>query len=212
MKAQRPPQFFRFAPREIGHDHCDLQQLLLEGRTTWPDIDLDLPGGDRRERVIQEVYRRYGERGAAMTANVISYRGKSAMREIGKALNFPLDILNRFSRLFASGDFPETMELREQMRKAGLPVDNPRCEAAADLYRRIYGLPRHLGQHSGGMIICEGQLDSVMPLENASMPGRVVAQWDKDDCHDLGIIKVDLLGLPRGTARRAGCKRSDHTP
>ena len=171
------------------------ERFLSEGRKSWPDIDLDLPSGDRRESVIQEVYRRYGERGAAMTANVITYRGRSAMREIGKALNFPADIMDRFSRLFASGDFPHTLLLADQMKQAGVPADHPRNAACVSLYQQIYGLPRHLGQHSGGMIICEGRLDSVVPLENASMPGRVVAQWDKDDCDDLGIIKVDLLGL-----------------
>jgi error-prone DNA polymerase len=117
------------------------------------------------------------------------------MREIGKALNLPLEVLDRFSKLFASGDFPETLALEAQIEKAGVAAAHPRRAAAVELYQRIYGLPRHLGQHSGGMIICQGQLDSIMPLENASMPGRVVAQWDKDDCDDLGIIKVDLLGL-----------------
>ena len=176
---------------------CNLlfERFLSEGRTSWPDIDLDLPSGDRRERVIQEVYRRYGADGAAMTANVITYRGRSAMREIGKALNFPPDVLDRFSHLFGHGDFPHTLELEAQIRQAGLPAENPRLPAAAALYQRIYGMPRHLGQHSGGMIICQGQLTKVMPLERASMEGRVVAQWDKDDCEDLGIIKVDLLGL-----------------
>jgi error-prone DNA polymerase len=176
---------------------CNLlfERFLSEGRKSWPDIDLDLPSGDRRERVIQEVYRRYGKHGAAMTANVITYRGRSAMREIGKALNLPLEVLDRFSKLFASGDFPETLALEAQIEKAGVAAAHPRRAAAVELYQRIYGLPRHLGQHSGGMIICQGQLDSIMPLENASMPGRVVAQWDKDDCDDLGIIKVDLLGL-----------------
>ena len=130
-----------------------------------------------------------------MTANVITYRGKSAMREIGKALNLPGDVMDRFSRLFAGGDFPHTLGLEEQVAQAGLANGHPRAGALLSLYPRIYGLPRHLGQHSGGMIICEGQLDSIVPLENASMPGRVVAQWDKEDCADLGIIKVDLLGL-----------------
>ena len=171
------------------------ERFLSEGRKGWPDIDIDLPSGDRRERVIQEIYRRYGKRGAAMTANVITYRGRSAAREIGKALNVPHDILDRFSNLFAEGDYPHTLELTAQMEQAGLPRNHARAESFLQLYRLIYGLPRHLGQHSGGMIICQGQLDSMVPLENASMPGRVVAQWDKEDCEDLGIIKVDLLGL-----------------
>src|SRR4030095_6338702 len=117
------------------------------------------------------------------------------MREIGKALQFSPDIISRFSALFASGDFPHDIDLLAQLRRAGIPAEHPRTAAAVSLYTQIYGLPRHLGQHSGGMIICEGQLSSIVPLENASMPGRVVAQWDKDDCADLGIIKVDLLGL-----------------
>lgn len=171
------------------------ERFLSEGRKGWPDIDIDLPSGDRRERVIQEVYRRYGKHGAAMTANVITYRGRSAAREIGKALNLSPDVMDRFSRLYASGDFPHTLELPAQMEQAGLPMNHPRAAAFLGLYQQIYGLPRHLGQHSGGMIICQGTLDSIVPLENASMPGRVVAQWDKDDCEDLGIIKVDLLGL-----------------
>lgn len=171
------------------------ERFLSEGRKGWPDIDIDLPSGDRRERVIQEVYRRYGKHGAAMTANVISYRGKSAAREIGKALNLSTDVIDRFSNLFANGDFPHTMDLPKQMEQAGLPIDHPRATAFVNLYKQIYALPRHLGQHSGGMIICQGKLSSMVPLENASMPGRVVAQWDKDDCEDLGIIKVDLLGL-----------------
>jgi len=171
------------------------ERFLAEGRKSWPDIDLDLPSGERREKVIQEVFRRYGKHGAAMTANVITYRGRSAMREIGKALNFSEDILKRFSDLFASGDFAHTIELEDQVVQAGIPRSHPRFRPLVQLYSRVYGLPRHLGQHSGGMVICQGRLDDVVPLENASMPGRVVVQWDKDDCDDLGIIKVDLLGL-----------------
>ena len=171
------------------------ERFLNENRKGWPDIDLDLPSGDRREAVIQEIYRRYGKHGAAMTANVISYRGRSAAREIGKALNFSPSILDRFSHLFANGDFPHTLDLQSQIEQAGLPKSHPRMPAFIRLYHAIYGLPRHLGQHSGGMIICQNKLSSFVPLENASMPGRVVAQWDKDDCEDLGIVKVDLLGL-----------------
>ncbi len=171
------------------------ERFLSEGRKGWPDIDLDLPSGNMRESVIQEVYRRYGKHGAAMTANVITYRGKSAIREIGKALNFPTELLNRFSELFAHGDYKNTLELEEQLSQAGIQESHPRAPAMVKLYSMIYGLPRHLGQHNGGMIICQGQLHTIVPLENASMPGRVVVQWDKDDCEDLGIIKVDLLGL-----------------
>ncbi len=186
----------------LGITACDpisynllFERFLAEGRTSWPDIDIDLPSGDKREQVIQEVYRRYGKHGAAMTANVITYRGKSAMREIGKAMEFSEDTLKRFSDLFASGDFPHTLDLEGQLAQAGVARQTPQARTAAMLYAEMHGLPRHLGQHSGGMIICEGALSSIVPLENASMPGRVVAQWDKDDCADMGIIKVDLLGL-----------------
>jgi error-prone DNA polymerase len=182
-------------PVDPVENHLVFERFLNESRKGWPDIDLDLPSGDRREAVIQEIYRRYGKHGAAMTANVISYRGRSAAREIGKTLNFSPSIIDRFSHLFASGDFPHTLELESQIEQAGLPKNHPRMPAFIRLYHAIYGLPRHLGQHSGGMIICQNKLSSFVPLENASMPGRVVAQWDKDDCEDLGIVKVDLLGL-----------------
>jgi len=182
-------------PVDPVSNHLVFERFLNESRKGWPDIDLDLPSGARRERVIQEIYRRYGKHGAAMTANVISYRGRSAAREIGKALNFSPSVIDRFSHLFASGDFPHTLELEAQIEQAGLPKAHPRMPAFISLYRAIYGLPRHLGQHSGGMIICQNKLSSFVPLENASMPGRVVAHWDKDDCEDLGMVKVDLLGL-----------------
>jgi len=182
-------------PVDPVSNHLVFERFLNESRKGWPDIDLDLPSGDRREAVVQEIYRRYGKHGAAMTANVISYRGRSAAREIGKSLNFSPSILDRFSHLFANGDFPHTLDLESQIEQAGLPKEHSRMPAFVRLYQSIYGLPRHLGQHSGGMIICQNKLSSFVPLENASMPGRVVAQWDKDDCEDLGIVKVDLLGL-----------------
>ena len=103
------------------------ERFLSEGRNTWPDIDLDLPSGDQRESVIQEMYRRFAPHGAAMTANVITYRGRSAMREMGKVLGLPPDVVSRFSDLYANGDFPHTIELRDQIRRAGLPEAHPRC-------------------------------------------------------------------------------------
>ena len=165
------------------------------GRKAWPDIDLDLPSGERREKVIQEMYRRFGRNGVGMTANVITFRGRSTMREIGKALNLPTDILDRFSSLFASGDYPHTIELQDQFRQAGLAESHPRASACLELFQAVRGLPRHLGQHSGGMVFSQGRLDSVVPMENASMPDRSIIQWDKDDCEELGLVKLDLLGL-----------------
>jgi error-prone DNA polymerase len=170
-------------------------RIGANGRPSWPDIDLDFPSGERREAVIQEVYRRYGRRGAAMTANVITYRGRSVIREVGKVLGFGEDELDRFSGLYANGDFPHTIKLEQQLAMAGISPDHPRAAALARLHGRVRSLPRHLGQHSGGMVISEGLLSKVVPLENATMPGRSVCQWDKDDCEDLGIIKIDILGL-----------------
>jgi error-prone DNA polymerase len=171
------------------------ERFLSEGRNTWPDIDLDLPSGERREAVIQGVFHRYAPRGAAMTANVITYRGRSAMREMGKTLDIPEDTLNRFSDAWGSSHGHTEEELRERVREAGMDTSHPRLPALLSLYAQVYSLPRHLGQHSGGMIISDRGLDTVVPLENATMENRRVVQWDKDDCEDLGIIKVDLLGL-----------------
>ena len=171
------------------------ERFLSEGRSDWPDIDLDLPSMERREEVIQEVYQRYGRRGAAMTANVISFKGRSTMREVGKVMGLPDDVLDRFSSLFHGGDYPQTLELKEQLRMAGIAPNDVRLHALLDTCQRVYGLPRHLGQHSGGMVLCQGQLNDFVPLENARMPGRSVLQWDKSDCEDMRIVKIDLLGL-----------------
>ena len=172
------------------------ERFLSEERGEWPDIDLDLPSGDERERVIQYVYQRYGQRGAAMTANVITYRNRMAAREMGKALGFDEDTLKRISASVATWEFKDENDaLDRRLRDAGLDLTHPRMRKYFELCLAAQDLPRHLGQHSGGMVICEGRLDAVVPLEPASMPGRVVVQWDKEDCADMGIIKVDLLGL-----------------
>jgi error-prone DNA polymerase len=172
------------------------ERFLSEERGEWPDIDLDLPSGDERERVIQYVYRRYGPRGAAMTANVITYRNRMAAREMGKVLGFDPDTLKRISAAVATWEFKDENDALDcRLRDAGLDLTHPRIRKYFELCLAAQDLPRHLGQHSGGMVICEGRLDSVVPLEPASMPGRVVVQWDKEDCADMGIIKVDLLGL-----------------
>ena len=172
------------------------ERFLSEERGEWPDIDLDLPSGDEREKVIQHVYQRYGERGAAMTANVVTYRNRMAAREMGKALGFDPETLQKISAAVATWEFrDENDALDRRFRDAGLDLNHPRLRKYYELCLAVQDMPRHLGQHSGGMVICQGQLDSVVPLEPASMPGRVVVQWDKEDCADMGIIKVDLLGL-----------------
>jgi error-prone DNA polymerase len=172
------------------------ERFLSEERGEWPDIDIDLPSGEQREKVIQYVYRRYGERGAAMTANVITYRTRSAVREVGKALGFDEKQVDRLAKLLQRFEFQDDADdLSRQLEAGGVDPAAPRVALLVDLVKRIRHLPRHLGQHSGGMVIAAGRLDEVVPLEPATMPGRVVVQWDKDDCAGLGIIKVDLLGL-----------------
>ncbi|HET9088305.1 MAG TPA: error-prone DNA polymerase [Acidobacteriaceae bacterium] len=172
------------------------ERFLSENRGEWPDIDIDLPSEEMREQAIQYVYRRYGELGAAMTANVITYRGKSAAREVGKALGFDPESLQRLSTLVANYEWKGPNDtMARTFQNAGFDIDHPRIAKYLELCMRVQDFPRHLGQHSGGMVICQGQLDKVVPLERASMPGRTVVQWDKEDCANLGIIKVDLLGL-----------------
>ena len=172
------------------------ERFLSEERGEWPDIDLDLPSGDQRERVIQHVYQLYGERGAAMTANVITYRSRMAAREMGKALGFDPETLEKISAAVSTWEYRDAHDALDcRFRDAGLDLNHPRLRKYLQLCLMAQDLPRHLGQHSGGMVVCQGQLDSVVPLEPASMPGRVVVQWDKEDCADMGIIKVDLLGL-----------------
>jgi error-prone DNA polymerase len=172
------------------------ERFLSENRGEWPDIDLDLPSGDHRERVIQYIYEKYGSLGSAMTANVISYRGRSTAREVGKAMGFEEEQMARLSSLVGHWEWRgENDTMASHFAQAGLDIRHPRIAHYLDLCTRIQDLPRHLGQHSGGMVICAGMLNRVVPIERASMPGRTVVQWDKEDCADLGIIKVDLLGL-----------------
>jgi error-prone DNA polymerase len=172
------------------------ERFLSEERGEWPDIDLDLPSGDQREKAIQYVYQRYGQLGAAMTANVITYRDRSAAREVGKALGFDQNTLDQLSSVVNSGEWRGPSDnFENHFQQVGFDLNHPRVRKYWELCERIQDLPRHLGQHSGGMVVCQGQLDSVVPLEPATMPGRVVVQWDKDDCADMGIVKVDLLGL-----------------
>src|SRR4051812_36154485 len=146
------------------------ERFLSEERGEWPDIDLDLPSGDQRERAIQYVYQRYGERGAAMTANVITYRARSAVRECGKALGYPLEVLDKLAKHLSWGSADRAL-LEESFQNAGLSPREKRVQLLLDTSCALQNLPRHLGQHSGGMVIAAGRLDEVCVLEPASMPG-----------------------------------------
>ncbi len=172
------------------------ERFLSESRGEWPDIDLDLPSGGEREQVIQYCYEHYGALGAAMTANVITYRGRSAAHEVGKALGFEEETVTRLSSLVSRWEWHGANDtMARHFDQAGFDTRHPQMTRYLDLCMRMQDMPRHLGQHSGGMVICAGMLNRVVPIERASMTGRTVVQWDKEDCADLGIIKVDLLGL-----------------
>lgn len=172
------------------------ERFLSEKHQSYPDIDIDLPSGDDREEVIQYVYRKYGRRGSAMTANVISYRGKSAIREVGKVFGFDEEGLGQLSRINSHYETFKGEELNRKLKEAGFdPADSQRLRKFSELYTRILDFPRHLGQHSGGMVVSWGGLDGIVPLEPATMVNRSIIQWDKDDCEELKLVKIDLLGL-----------------
>jgi len=171
------------------------ERFLSEERGEWPDIDLDLPSGEKREAVIQYVYRRYGRSGAAMCAEVITYKGRSAIREVGKVLGIAPDAVDRLARGHSRFEYQEEITAEERLSQLGLSTQDDRLRLLLELCAELRSLPRHLSQHSGGMIVAKGRLDEVVPLEPAAMPDRTVLQWDKDDCERLGLIKIDLLGL-----------------
>lgn len=179
----------------VGLDLLFERFLSLE-RGEWPDIDLDLPSERDRERAIQYVYQRYGELGCAMMANVTTYRHRSASQETGKVLGFTRAETARLSALETPWEWRGPKDtLAETFKTAGFHLEHPRIRKYLEICERLQKLPRNLSQHSGGMVICQGHLDSVVPIERASMEGRTVIQWDKDDASDMKIIKVDLLGL-----------------
>lgn len=172
------------------------ERFLSEKHEKYPDIDIDLPSGDDREELIQYVYGKYGRQGSAMTANVISYRGKSAIREVGKVFGFDEQALGQLSRINSHYETFKGEELNRRLKEEGFdPSDSHRLRKFSELYTQILDFPRHLGQHSGGMVVSWGGLDGIVPIEPATMVDRSIIQWDKDDCEDLKLVKIDLLGL-----------------
>ncbi|HMM80503.1 MAG TPA: PHP domain-containing protein [Pyrinomonadaceae bacterium] len=177
----------------IKHDLL-FERFLSEKYEQYPDIDIDLPSGDDREKVIQHVYEKFGRRGSAMTANVISYRGKSSVREVGKVFGFGTDVIDRLSRLNSHYETFKGDELQRRLKEEGFDLTTDRAlRKFSDLYRRVLDFPRHLGQHSGGMVISIDRLDSIVPIEPASMEDRTIVQWDKDDCEALKIRLARVL-------------------
>ncbi len=168
------------------------ERFLSEDKFTMPDIDLDFQW-DRREEVIQYVYRTYGAAYTAMVCNVNTYRARSALRDLGKALDFPPPVLDRLAKQLDT-DSPQAAAAQLRAQIADEDPQHP-LRQLAELLDQIEGCPRHLSIHSGGMLITSQPLDEVVPLEPATMAGRVVCQWDKTSVEDAGLIKLDLLSL-----------------
>ncbi len=185
----------------VDPDRIDLlfERFLSKERNEPPDIDIDFEH-ERREEVIQYVYQRYGRDRAALTAAVISYRGRSAVREVGKALAFSPDLVDRLAKDMEW--WTDSISDGAGLAKHGLDPASPVARRFVALCNEILGFPRHLSQHVGGFVITEDALCDVVPIENAAMDHRTVIEWDKDDIDALGILKVDLLGLGMLTAVR----------
>ncbi len=185
----------------VDPDRIDLlfERFLSKERNEPPDIDIDFEH-ERREEVLQYVYGRYGRDRAALTAEVISYRGRSAVREVGKALGFSPELVDRLAKDMEW--WTDTVGDGSGLAKHGLDPSAPAARRFIALTNEILGFPRHLSQHVGGFVITEDLLTDLVPIENASMPNRTVIEWDKDDIDALGILKVDLLGLGMLTAVR----------
>ncbi len=178
----------------VDPDRIDLlfERFVSRERNEPPDIDIDFEH-ERREEVIQYIYSKYGRERAALTAEVITYRGKSAVREVGKALGLSLDCVDRLSK---SMDWWEKGKLRpNRLRELGLNPNDPTIHHLVQRMNEILGFPRHLSQHVGGFVITKGPLCELVPIENAAMKDRTVIEWDKDDIDALGMLKVDVLGL-----------------
>ncbi len=176
-----------------------VERFISKERNEPPDIDVDFEH-ERREEVIQYIYRKYGRDRAALAATVITYRARSALRDIGKALGLSGLQVDRLARSMQWWDGQQVDDSR--VREAGLEPDSPVIRRLLWLTRQLIGFPRHLSQHVGGFVISNGPLSELVPVENASMPERTVIQWEKNDLEDLGLLKVDVLGLGMLTAIR----------
>jgi error-prone DNA polymerase len=175
------------------------ERFISKERNEPPDIDVDFEH-ERREQVIQYIYAKYGRERAALAAALITYRPRSALRDIGRALGFDLDRLNQLTRNLAWWD--RGAHLSERLQEAGFNPESPRVALLLELTRTLIGFPRHLSQHTGGFVIARGKLSRLVPIENAAMAERTVIEWDKDDLDALGLLKIDVLALGMLTAIR----------
>lgn len=169
------------------------ERFLSHDRYTTPDIDLDF-AADRREEVIQYVYARYGASHTAMVCNMVTYQACSAVRDLGKALGFPLSVVDRLSKSLETHSCAQAAEFFLKTLEADAPAEHP-LQLLAELLSLIDDCPHHLSIHVGGMLITGPPLDEIVPLERTTMPGRIIGQWDKDSVEDAGLIKIDLLSL-----------------
>jgi len=176
-----------------------MERFISRERDEPPDIDVDFEH-ERREEVIQYIYRRYGRHRAALAASVTTYRWRSAVRDVGKALGMGLDQVERISRHLHYWD--RSVDMNRRLVEAGFEPQNPKIRQLVEIATQLYGFPRHLSQHTGGFVIARDELVLLVPVENARMPDRTVIQWDKDDLKTLGLIKVDVLALGMLTAVR----------
>jgi error-prone DNA polymerase len=175
------------------------ERFISKERNEPPDIDIDFEH-ERREEVLQYLYTKYGRDRAAITGVVISYRPKSAIRDVGKALGFSLETVDALAKNHSWWDGHEVMT--ERFEEVGLCVDDLQVQQLLQLTQQLLGFPRHLSQHTGGFVLTKGPLSRMVPIENASMPDRTVIQWDKDDLDAMGLLKVDCLALGMLTAIR----------
>ena len=179
---------------EVNPEQSNLlfERFISKERDEPPDIDVDFEH-ERREEVIQFIYRKYGRQRAALAATVVTYRIKSTVRDIGKALGFDQTLIDQLSKSIAWWDKRE--QLPERLHTLGIDINNPHIRQFKYLVDALLGFPRHLSQHVGGFIISRGPLDQMVPIENAAMADRTVVQWDKDDIEALGLLKIDVLAL-----------------
>ena len=177
------------------------ERFVSAERDEPPDIDVDFEH-ERREEVIQYIYEKYGRDRAGLAATVISYRARSAVREVGKALGLSADMVTALTSQVHGRSSDDLTEA--QIREIGLDPGDRRLGMALDLTRQLIGFPRHLSQHVGGFVITRGRLDELTPIENAAMEDRTVIEWNKDDLDALGMLKIDVLGLGMLTCIRKG--------
>ncbi len=185
---------FALGITEVDPDRIDVlfERFVSRERNEPPDIDVDFEH-ERREEVIQYIYGRFGRHRAALTAEVITYRGRSAVREVGKAFGLSLDLVDRLAKTLDM--WSSTMPTVERLREMGLNPEDRTLRLVITLTRQLVGFPRHLSQHVGGFVITRGPLSEIVPIENAAMPDRTVIEWDKDDIDAMGMLKMDVLGL-----------------